>query len=236
MPAYSKKRAYAPKKKISKKKAAPKKKSNLVKLIKSITLKESETKYTNQSVVKTELYHNTYTNLGDIFAKCYPLQGVRDDQRIGDSIVQRGIKMRFLLGQKYDRPNVTFKLWLLKIPRSQSLISFPTMFDQETGNVLLDSTNSDNVKVIWTKTIHRNYPNLSAAVPGTVESREITFPIQQYLKLQRKVTFVSDGSTDQGYTDTDHVLIATCYDAFGTLSSDNCAYIQTFLRYYYKDP
>lgn len=233
MPAYSKKRAYAPKKKIYKKKTAPKSKTNLVKLIKAVTLKQSETKHTNDTVVKTELYHNTYTNLGDILKKAYPLEGTGDDQRIGDKIVQRGIKIRMLLGQKYDRPNVTFKIWLL---RFNSTFGFNSLFDQTSGNILLDSTNSDYCKVVWSKTIHKNYPNLSAAVPGTVESREITFPLQQYLSIPKNITFTTNGGTDAGATQMSHALIVGAYDAYGTLETDNIGYVQVFTRYYYKDP
>lgn len=233
---YNTKKRQSQKKKVYRKKPVSVPTTNLVKLIKSVTLKQCETKHTDSNVAKTELYHNTYINLGDPFSRSYPLEGTGDEQRIGDKIVQRGIKLKFLIGQKYDRPNVTFKLWLLKLPRGQSLTSYLTIFDQQTGNVLLDPVNSDNVKVMWSKTIHKNYPNLATPVPGTVESREITFPVQTYIRCPKNITFVTNGGTDQGYSDTDHVLIVTCYDAYGTLTTDNCGYIQTFMRYYYKDP
>lgn len=218
------------------KKAAPKSMKKLRATIGRVLSQKMETKYTNSDIVKTELYHNVYTSLGDPFAKSYPSEGTGDDERIGDKIMQRGLKIRMLIGQKYDRPNVTFKLWLLKLPRALPLTTYSTMFDLQTNNVLLDSVNPDACKVVWSKTIHKNYPNVAAPVPGTIETREITFPVSTYIKRQRNITFTLNGGFDQGYSDGDYNLIIAAYDAYGTLNTDNIGYVQTFLRYYYKDP
>lgn len=214
-------------------KAAPKTKTDMVKLIKNITLKQNETKDKDVSIAKEELYHNTYTNLGNPFSVAYPSQGSGDSNRIGDSIMQRGMKFRFLFGQKQDRHNVTFKLWLLQVPKGQTFVS-AQLFDLWTNNVLLDSTNPDRVKVIWTKTLKKIIrPDLSGVGGG---DKEFTFPYQFYLRRPKKITFAADNSTDPGQSDRDYMLIVTAYDAYGTLVTDNIAYVQGFCRYYFKDP
>lgn len=206
---------------------------NLVKLIKNVTMRETETKDRDVSIGKVELYHNTYTNLGNPFTLSYPTQGTGDSDRIGDSIMQRGIKFRFLFGQKRDRMNVTFKMWLLQVPKGQPFTT-SQLFDITTGNVLLDSTNPDRVKVIYTKTRKFYTHNISGT--SSTDYKEVTFPFQFYLKRPKKITFSADNSIDPGQSDKDYFLIVAPYDAYGSLITDNIAYIQTFCRYYYKDP
>lgn len=232
-----------PKKTIAKKKYTKrsygKKKStsygtkNLVKLIKNVTMRETETKDRDVSIGKVELYHNTYTNLGNPFALSYPTQGTGDSDRIGDSIQQRGIKFRMLLGQKKDRPNVTFKIWLLQVPKGQPFTP-SQLFDITTGNVMLDSTNPDRVKVVYSRVLRKVIANQGA--PNVDAYKECTYPFQFYLKRPKKITFSADNSIDPGQSDRDYFLIAAPYDAYGSLITDNIAYIQTFCRYYYKDP
>lgn len=212
--------------------------SKLVRLIKSITTKQMETKTRNVCLGKTELYHNTYTNLGNPFALSYPTEGTGDDERIGDSILQRGIKFRMLIGQKKDRPNVSFKIWLLQVPKGQAFTT-GQLFENTCGNVLLDSTNPDRVKVIFHRTLKKNYPNAferGSSGSGQYASGEITYPYSFYLRRPKKITFTADNGIDPGYSDYDYFLTIACFDAYGTLLTDNISYVQTFCKYYYKDP
>jgi len=207
----------------------------LVRLIKSVTTKQMETKSRDVSLGKVELYHNVYTNLGNPFYLAYPTEGTGDDQRIGDSIMQRGIKFRMVLGQKLDRPNVTFKIWLLQVPKGQSFTS-GQLFDNVCGNTMLDSTNPDRVKVIFHKTLKKVGGAYTFTGDSAWVKREMTFTQSFYVRRPKKITFTADNNIDPGYSDYDYFLTISCWDSYGSLLTDNIGYVQTFCRYYYKDP
>lgn len=236
MPKYTKK---ATAKKVYKKKPMQNKK-RLVNLIKTVTAKQSETKNVPSSHSKIELYHNSGATGGvrQLHAPIeldgvnqMPAQGISDTQRIGDSIDVRGIKVRLLLGQKLDRHNVTFKIVVIKCSTGY-VPSLSQMFDNQTGNIMLDSLNTDRLKVVYHKYIkHVINPDLSG-VGGA--DKEYTFFHRFYLSTPRKLTFTAD--TGKDYDKYKHYLYVFCYDSFGTLVTDNLAYVQGYSNLYYKDP
>lgn len=233
---FKRKRSGQPAKRVWKKrKVAPRNMLKLRRTIGKLLDQKMETKFKNGLVNKTELYHQTYSFLGNPFAICYPVQGTGDTQRIGDSINQKGIQVKMLFGQKFDRPNVTFRIFLFA---SQQKAGFPTaaqLMDLTTGNVLLDQPNTDYAKCIYQKTLKKNYPNL-AAVGGVVASDEMTWVHKFYIKRPKKIIFSSDNGVEAGFSDLRYDLIVAAYDAYGSLGTDNIGYVQTFFRYYYKDP
>lgn len=88
--------------KINAKKLIEKKKhSNLVSLIKSVNLKQSETKYISRSSEFTNRVHNNiyavrlWGDSANEANNCMPLQGNTDGARNGDSIVASGFKIRY---------------------------------------------------------------------------------------------------------------------------------------------
>lgn len=54
-----------------------------------------------------------------------------------------------LVGGKYDRTNVTYRLTYITYPRDATY-SYNTFFINKTGNALLDRMNTDMVKIIKT--------------------------------------------------------------------------------------
>ena len=46
-----------------------------------------------------------------------PTQGVGDNQRVGDQIYTTGFQLKMLIGQKVDRPNVTFRYLVSPVPK-----------------------------------------------------------------------------------------------------------------------
>ena len=96
---------------------------------------ESKSKGTNHQ--KAELYHNQPANIMHLNDQTIsvPSQGTGDNQRVGDQINISGYKLRMLIGQKADRPNVTFKWWVTASPRG-STYSYSAFFRNVTGNAL----------------------------------------------------------------------------------------------------
>lgn len=211
--------------------------TKMVALIKKTVLKKAEQKEKQVAFEKVEMYHNCFysglaTNTGLVIkmnSGVLPTQGVSDSQRVGDEIYLSGFKWKFLIGQKADRPNVTFRYLVLSVPKASG-ISYADWFKGVIGNVLLDETNEDFVKVhasgIWR-------PN-EAGLAGT-GAKEYTFTKQLWIPYKKKLKFgPADGAIT--HNDDDLYLIIMAYDAFGTAVTDNIAYIQPLLKCYYRDP
>jgi len=228
------------KKRSTKKKSAPKSKSKLVALIKKTMLKTCETKNVPFAHSKLEIYHNSGSPAsGRILPTPYeldgpnqqPAQGMSEQQRIGDSIITRGIKVRLLLGQKLDRMNVTFKIVVVRCSTGYAPTTIAQMFDNQTGNIMLDSLNTDRLKVVYNKTIKKNISPQLDVVGG---AKELTHFHKFYIKTQRKINYVADIGKD--FDKYKHYLYVFSFDAFGTLVTDNLSYVQGYSNLYYKDP
>lgn len=225
-------RRYRSKRKTNRRSRRPRKSSfrkRLVRTIKAVALRRSEPKAKDTTFGKVELYHNTVQSgylLNTVSAM--PTQGTSDSQRVGDQIYTRGFTLRMLLGQKADRPNVTFKYWIVGVPKGV-VYAYASWFDASTNNVLLDRINTDLVK-IYKSGVWR--PN-EAGLTGT-GGDEYTFVKKLWLPYRKNYKFLSHGGTSHNDHDL-HFLIA-CYDAYGTLATDNIAYIQAVSTFYYRDP
>jgi len=235
---YTKKSTKA--RKTYRKKSAPKSNTKLVALIKKTVLKTAETKNVPNDGGKIELYHNSGSPAsGRILPTPYaldgpnqqPAQGISDVQRIGDKIVMRGIKVRLLLGQKLDRMNVTFKILVVRVNSDQVPTTVSDLFDNQTGNIMLDSVNTDRVKVVYHKTIKKNISPQLDVVGG---AKELTHFHKFYIRAQRNISY--SANTGKDFSGAKHYLYVFSYDAYGTLVQDNLAYVQLYSNLYYKDP
>lgn len=70
-----------------------------------------------------------------------------------------GCNVKMLIGQKGDRPNVNFRWAAITIPKGTSLVGtglpYTAIFENITGNVMLDDINKDVCKIIgqgWMRT------------------------------------------------------------------------------------
>jgi hypothetical protein len=130
----------------------------LVRTIKRVTMKTAESKSRSSTYDKAELYHNAFGSLisgvigyqgivAPSKSLAMPPQGVKDNERVGDQINITGFKVKIMFGQKADRPNVTVRLLVLKIPKGSS-ITYNNWFTTQTSNIFLDDPNTDFVKVL----------------------------------------------------------------------------------------
>jgi len=243
---YQKSRKGTKKTTLKRVKAAPQTKEDLVKLIKKTFYKQSETKNKPYSHGKVELYHNSGSPAsGRILhlpveldsSPQMPLQGTTDITRIGDKINLRGIKVRMLIGQKNDRPNVTFRIVVIRTSPNEYPNNVSQMFDNVSGNILLDTLNTDRFKVVYSKYIKNRIPASSQInVDGGAAwvGKEQTFAHRFYLKSARNLSFSADGGNL--YSGDRHFLFVFAYDAYGTLETDNIGYFQTYSNLFFKDP
>lgn len=205
----------------------------------------------NISVGKTELYHNAGSPASGRLGNFYtlnrtanmPVQGDGESSRNGDRIYLSGFQVNMLCGQKYDRPNVTWKIIVVLTPKGTTC-NMDTLFRYTSGNLLLDPLNMDYVKrILYYKTLKPAQSTMASAYSiGTdltgyetnTNTREYTFPHKFWISRKKEYKFQFDNGTTHG--DDDVVMFVGVYDAYGTLITDNIAYFDTYVKVAYRDP
>lgn len=209
------------------------------KRVKRVLMKTCEPKTKTANFGKVEMYHNCFYNGGGVTLTgnvCHlnasalmPAGGTLDSQRIGDQIYMSHFRLKMLIGQKGDRPNVNFRYLILSVPKGSPIV-YGDWFINTTGNILLDDPNKDFVKVIKQGTWRPNQAGLSAT--GNDEftfAKRLSVPYKKLLKFGP-----ADGAVTHNDNDLYFVLMA--YDAYGTPTSDNIAYCHMSLEIGYRDP
>lgn len=198
-------------------------------LIKRTVLKTAEPKERTTVIDKIEMFHNVFTTVQLNPPGNMPSQGTQEVQRVGDQINTSGFMVRALFGQKTDRPNVTFRWFIVKVPKG-SVYSYANWFRNITSNVLLDNINTDFCKVLKQGTMRPNEAGL-----GNLGGDEYTF-VRKYFVSYKKLLKFGPADGAQTHNDEDIYWLIAPYDAFGSLITDNVAYVQAAFTIYYKDP
>lgn len=217
----------------------PKTAAGLKRMIKSVTLKDQETKVSSNTDENVRLFHNGTE---------YRLQLLRTTQgtanpngflenernRIGDEVLARGIKFRFWFSNQQDRPNVMYRVyvfWYNSEFTNYQDAQFWRGTDGEgaTMNRMIDAANTDKVKPLR-EFVVKSTQDYTTSGNGKEHSyfRELYVPLNN-----KKIQYRTDGSERPRFTDLGFCVVP--YDAFGTLQTDllgTMAYSHTF---YYKD-
>ncbi len=166
-----------------------------------------------------QLFHNKVLYISN-FLDCK--QGVKDPNstpgenlvRIGDEFYLHNINIRFWLSNKLDRPNVMYKLFLFWYDSDMTL-SDATVFFTQT-NKMLDRINNESISLI-DSTIVRSTNNY--AVDANNHEHSYLATLNKSFK-SRKVIYDEGANIPKNRTLGAAIV---CYDAFGTLQSDNIA-------------
>lgn len=203
--------------------------------VRRVILRTGELKSKHSPVTKVEIFHNSF-NTGGYVLKLnsdayYPTQGVAQNQRVGDEIMLSGIGIKLLIGQKADRPNVTFRWAVITLPRGAT-INYASVFQAVTNNVLIDDFNKDFATVkssgLWR-------PN-EAGLNGT-GGDEYTFVKKVYVPWKHKTKFGPANGASTQLDTQDLYFIMVAYDAYGSITgTDNIAYAESLVTVYYRDP
>lgn len=209
--------------------------------VRRVVLQSAEQKRVFRVMGKNEMYHNggapggggpgtvIFYQLND--SNGIPVQGTTDATRVGDSIFLRGFSLKLMLGQKSDRMNVTWKIMVLRTAVTNYDNQYSSIFVASTNNVLLDTINTERWQVVASKTIHKMIdPQLSTSA----DRRELTFPVKMWIPENKTYRFRSANAT--AHNQDGLYLLVMCYDAFGTLQTDNIGYFQGGVVTYFKDP
>ena len=207
------------------------KKTTFAKRVKRVVMKVSETKKVSRSFAKVEMYHNVFSA-----SQCYQLNapgnmpsgGSSTFARVGDRMNTIGWKLKLLIGQKGDRPNVNFRWMAFSVPKGTA-ITYANVFENVTNNVLLDDANRDTTRVIASGYMRPNQAGLSAT-----GNDEYTFTKRLWIPHKKLYKFgPADGANEHNQHDVYFTLM--CYDAFGSVITDNIAYFQGYTDLAFKD-
>lgn len=207
-------------------------KGAIAKVVKNVLMRDKELKSKDWQYNETTLDHNTFTyalqiNTGT--STIMPAQGNTGNSRDGNEIRISGIKVRCMLKFFSDRLNGKVMLAVVKVPKGQSTATYEQIFDNVTGNVMLDPFDKDKVTVLYKTTI-QSFMN-----PGTqAAAKEVTRFHQFYVPINRVVKFTADAAYthDMPY---DLHLVAMAYDTAGSIATDDVATITSFFRTYWRD-
>lgn len=198
--------------------------------VKRVIMRVAEPKIVRYAVDKVNLYHNSFhhfIHLND--ANGMPTQGTGDNMRVGDEINVTRYRVRSLLGQQADRPNVNFRWFFIEAPKGLA-VNYTNFFTATTNNLLLDDINTDAVKILKQG---RMRPNQAGLLP--VGGDEYTFTREWNLYYKRHYKFGPAQATT-AHNQPELYFIILAYDAYGSLITDVVAYIQSIKETHYRDP
>lgn len=200
-------------------------------IAKDVLRKTMETKTVVIWNENRQLYHNKPDYIGDLINTTQgltdPNDGTGNAARIGDSLLLRNLNVRLWLSNKLDRPNVMYKCYLFWYEQGVTLNDALVFFTQ--GNKMLDRINTEQVGIIDKKTIFSKEMYLN----GTEK-----FEHSQLCTLNgnwkgKKIVY------DNGAAHPSHKnigLCVACYDAYGTLQTDNIASYAYNVAMRFQDP
>jgi len=158
-------------------------------------------------------------------------QGDDENERTGDEIIGTFMKCKLMLFSKANRPNVTYRIVVYRCPKDETTTNHLNIYEGISANKLLDSVNTDKYSPVFQKFVkitNDSSQEPSAALKETSRYVSFTIPLRN-----RKIKYDASEPKLQRYC---FRLSITCYDAFGTLATDNIASFAHNTRVYYKDP
>ncbi len=200
------------------------------KIAKKTVMGSSETKTVGKQTENEQLFHNKALYVSNLLATT---QGIKDPNdltsnaaRIGDSIRLTNANVKFWLSNKNDRPNVMYRLIMFWYDTPLTLSDALCFFTQT--NKMLDRPNTENISIIDQKYIfsQNNY-----AVDANNHERSQLATLKGNWK-GRKVQYDEGGSSPKKRTIG---VCLVCYDAYGTLQTDNIASVAYNYNINFKD-
>ena len=214
--------------------------ASLVKLIKSVSLKQTETKDTHVISENQQLYHNV--PFGAVTGLLYLEQGINDNEtgttqyskRIGDEVVGRGISLKFWFANKGDRPDITYKLVIYRYKSGTTpTYNLDPFMSQGTSNFLIRDMNTDKFKIVRIINFRISTSAQRITAQDTFQAAEGHKAMTIWIPLKRKIKYEDSSSTPK---DFDYGFTVVAYDSYGTLTTDNIASFAVNRKFYFKDP
>ncbi len=208
-------------------------------VIKRVTLNQCETKTASARLDGVNLYHNVTTYIPNLLAceqgtTANPGTSI-DNNRIGNEVVARGIKLRMQFITDPKRPNMNIKVIVFKHesnepPNDANFWSGPAGAGGNQ-NRMIDFPDTRNNTVVKTLMIQNQFvaPYQSQLLPVHNVYRDLWIPLNN-----RKIKYDSNNGVLPKFTT--YSMAVVCYDANNTLQSDILNYMSMTSRFYFKDP
>lgn len=152
------------------------------------------------------------------------------NNRIGDSIAIKGVKLRFFLENSLGRSKVYYRIMLLRAPRGDASLNTTTLrsalFKGRTNNKMLDGIDTKRYRVIWQTqcTVQPTNPQAltvgvtgvpATGTPAGTASKIVSAWIPGYKFGRSGVIQYEQGSASlvKFY---DYIVVFVAYDWFGT--------------------
>lgn len=201
----------------------------VARIAKTVALRQQETKHYHQSIASGQaIYHNTWSTIRDNLITV-PSNGANDN-RTGDEITLRGIKLYIYTEHPIDRPNVNWRIVIGRLaPNASGLVRGKGI----TGRTLNDPLDMDYYQKIHVD--KRFNIKCDTYGDGVGSNRKqysrcttIWLPLNNY-----KYRF-ENHSTTAG-RDWELQLGMTAFDVDGTLTSDILGTVSIASVLYFKD-
>ena len=194
-------------------------------------MKTTEAKHTHYYNENSQLFHNIPNYVTGLYAT---QQGLDDedvvtpgiDIRVGDECYINNVNIRLWLSNKNDRPNVMYRMILFEYDQGETVDNALVFFTQR--NKMLDRVNNEKVNVLMTKYLK---PGNDFTLNGHEHSKLIA--LNHKFKKPKKIVYADGGSAPK---DKNLALAVVCYDAFGTLQTDNIASYAYDIKLTFRDP
>ena len=205
--------------------------SEVRKLAKTVADGEVENKRSVTIKENGQLYHNKPLYVSNIYGLI--AQGVKDgtggsstDLRIGDRIEVKNINVRLWLSNKLDRPNVMYKGVLFNYPQGVTPSDAVVWFTQT--NKMIDRYNDKAITILDTFILKSQemYDN------GTEKWEHSYLATLNKSYKNKKVNYLTN-STNVAKQNLGFAIV--CYDAYGTLQTDNIASMAYNLQITFED-
>lgn len=237
-------RSYAARRIQSKWRGRPRRATNIVSLIKRVSLKACETKRSTEFTEGQEMRHNSTHYVLNL---CHTSQGIEQaagmatnySNRIGDEIIPKGMLCKFHYLTAPSRPNMTGVVYLFQY-RSDLTVSDATFWRGQWGfgsqiPRLIDQPDSNNIKILKKYKLQNRTANSFLQADGTQTQRLTGSFFDFYYKFPgvKKMKYDAHGTTPKW---KDLGLAMVFYDANNTLTSDDIGYMSWSTTFYFKDP
>lgn len=191
------------------------------------TTARPELKFAGASDQNIQLYHNVAYNVGNTTNLLDAIgQGGVSNQRIGNRITLKRISLRILLNNKADRTNVSYRITGVLCPATAVQDSFSELFSVSGSNITATPIPGTCV-VLFDRTIGGGNSSVTA-VATTTKERSFFFNFAK--ELSGDVVYVN------GYCSTRLAIFVNCYDAYGSITTDNIASIPaSYVGMYFTD-
>lgn len=213
----------------------------MVSKIKRVSLAQSETKTNGLSSAQAgiNMFHNKTHYVTNLLATT---QGVTAnpgtdeiDNRIGNEVVARGVKIQLQFITDPAHPNFNMRFFVFRYESNEAPLDANFWVGPAGAggnqNRMLDFADTRNVTILKSFTVQNR--NVLPVNPDqkTVHNvyRDVWIPLKN-----KKIKYDSNDSKTPKYTTLG--MCAVCFDANNTLETDIIAFWNYSTRFYYKDP